>query len=216
MRSRTFVIAACFVAASMMVLSACGGDDKGDDAKPSGPDRSKFEPITVEGVAAVVDRHLGDKVTSYSILSDESDGEMVGRSIEVTLRDADPQDSFVVTVYPENGSQGEVVKGDCGGASTQDDPQAKVTCTDAPDGGNVTITHFSFSLVGGNKNGSHITASGSGPEDREATVSYESFTKKVPISDKQLQAILGDPDLGWETDPAVNKAGKKLKVDSGD
>lgn len=209
MTSRTSALGTLLLAATLVVASACGGKD--EDTKPSGPDRSTFVPITVKGVAAVVDKHLGDQVKSYAILADEPEGKVAQRTIEVTLKGANPDDSFTVSVYPEDGSQGQVPKGSCDEAGTQDDPQAKVTCTPAPDGGNVTITHFAFGLSGGPK-GSYLTASGTGPAEREATAEYDGFSKKIPVSDQDLKALMADANLGWTTDPSTNKAGESLTV----
>ena len=196
----------------LLTLSACGGDAEARDTRPAGPDRSNFVAITAPGIAAVVDRHLGDRVRAYSVFSDQPGGKVTARTIQVRLRGADRRDTFLVSVYPEGGSQGEVAKGDCSKARAQADPQAEVTCSPAPGGGNVTITRLPFALTDGNDRGRYLRASGSGPEQREASVSYESFTRKLPISDQDLDALLGDPYLGWQTDPRFNKAGRSLTV----
>ncbi len=198
-------------------LAGCSGKDTQEN-KPSGPDRSSFVEVTDAGLAAVIDKHLGDRVKSYAAYSDQDDagGKDTVRTVVVTLEGADPRDTFEVSVYPSGGSQGQVVIGSCAENGAPADPQAKTTCHPAPQGGNVTITQFSFGLADGNQKGSYLTASGSGPEEREATVAYESFSKKMPLTHKDLDALLGDPYLGWETDPKFNSAGDALTIGNAD
>ena len=212
MTSRTSALGTLVLAPALLLLAACGGDDQSEDDKPSGPDRSSFVQITPEGIAAVVDEHLGDRVSSYTVFSDEPRGALAELSIQVALRGAKKDDTFLVSVYPEGGSQGQVIMGPCSEAGSQDDPQTKVTCADGPDGGNVTITRFPFSLTSADRTGSYLMASGTGPDEREVTASYDTESKKTPITDKELNALLGDPYLGWETDPKFNKAGESLEV----
>lgn len=218
MTSRIRALAALTLATVVaLALTSCGGDDgSGKDSASAAktPDRSSFVPITEEGIAAIVDKHLGDRVKSYARFDDAPDPKAKQRSVEVVLADADRRDTFEVTVYAPGASQGQVVKGDCaeGEGDAQSDPSATVSCIPVEGGGNVTITHLAFGLASGNRVGSYLTASGTGPDDREATVAYESFTKKVPLSDKEIGDILGDPSLGWETDPETNKAGASLEL----
>lgn len=120
-----------------LVVGACGGTQKEKDAAPEGPDRGSFEPITPAGIAAVVDEYFGDRVASYSVFTDEPSGEGAERTVEVTLEDVDERDTFLVSVYPEGGSRGQVAKGTCDQAQDQADPQAEVTCFPGPEGGNV-------------------------------------------------------------------------------
>lgn len=197
--------------ATALALGACGGADK-EEAAPTGPDRNTFEEITPAGLAAVVDSHFGDRVAAYEVFTDQPDGEAPERSIRVTLEDADERDTFLVTVYPEDGSRGQVAKGSCAQAADQSDPQAEVTCFPAAEGGNVTVTHLPFGLTQGNKDGSYVTASGSGPAEREVAAAYESFTAEVPVSDEELEDLLSDPLLGWETSPEINEDGTSLEV----
>ena len=218
MTSRAPALGTLLLAAILVVASACGGGQDAKDTKDaqrSGPDRSNFVPITAQGVAAVVDKHLGKQAESYALLTDDPEGRSAERTIEVTLRGADPRDSFTVSVYPPDAAQDQIVKGACEDSDGPDDPQEKVTCTPALDGGNTTLTHFSFGLSGGPK-GSYLTASGSGPESRQAFAQYDGFTKTIAVSDKDLEALLADPDLGWETDPKTNKAGESLKLGTDD
>jgi hypothetical protein len=215
MTSRTLALGAVLLAPALL-LTSCGGDDRSGDSKPSGPDRSSFVPITAEGIAAVVDEHLGDRVSAYAVFADEPRGDLAERSIQVTLRDAAKDDTFLVSVYPEGGSQGQVIKGECTEAGSQDDPQTEVTCAPGPDGGNVTITRFPFSLTSADRTGSYLMASGTGPEEREVTASYDTASKRPPIADEELNALLADPYLGWETDPKYNEAGASLEVSPAD
>lgn len=194
-----------------LVLGACGGTEK-EDAAPTGPDRGTFEEITPAGLAAVVDTHFGDRVAGYEVFTDQPTGEAPERSIRVTLADADERDTFLVTVYPEDGSRGQVAKGTCSEAADQADPQAEVRCFPAPQGGNVTVTHLPFGLTDENTEGSYVTASGNGPADRESAAAYESFTAEVPVSDEEFEDLLSDPFLGWRTDPELNEAGESLQV----
>ena len=212
MTSRTRALGASLLAPALLLLVSCGGGGDSEDDKPSGPDRSSFVEITPAGIAAVVDEHLGDRVRSYAVFSDEGSGDLAERSIQITLKGAGKDDTFLVSVYPEGGSQGQVIKGECSEAGSQDDPQTKVTCAAGPDGGNVTITRFPFSLTSADRTGAYLMASGSGPEEREVTASYDTAAKKTPIADQDLNALLGDPYLGWETDPKFNKAGESLDV----
>ena len=171
--------------------------------------------ITPQGLAAVVDRHLGDRIKRYSVYADEAEGasaRITERSVEVRLKGANRRDTFLVTVYPPGGSEGQVVKGRCDEIGAPADPKARTTCFATPGGGNVTITRFTFGLSEGNRKGSYLTASGNGPEEREATAAYESFAKKMPLTNAELNELLGDPYLGWETDPKFNAAGESLKV----
>ncbi len=198
----------------LLAVGACGGDSAEKDPAPEGPDRGSFEPITPAGIAAVVEEHFGDRVASYAVFADEPSGEGAERTIEVTLSDVDERDTFLVSVYPEGGSRGQVAKGSCDQAQDQADPQAEVTCFPGPQGGNVTVTHLPFGLSEGNTEGSYVAASGSGPEEREAAAAYESFTADVPVSDEEFADLLADPDLGWETDPGRNEAGTSLDVET--
>ena len=204
-----------------LALTSCGGggddDTSGGSTEPgaaattSSVDRSAFVPITTGGVAAVVDRHLGDRVQKYYTFKGDTSGAKE-RYLGVRLKDGDPRDTFLVSVYAQGGSGGEVVAGPCPGTSPEPDPMATVTCLPVAGGGNVTITQFATGFEEGNKAGSYLTASGTGPEEREATASYESFSKQPPLSDEELGALLGDPYLGWETAARFNEAGKSLKV----
>ena len=46
-----------------------------------------------------------------------------------------------------------------------------------------------------------------------AMVMYESYTKNAAISVTDVDKLLSDPRLTWMTDPAVNAAGKNLKIE---
>lgn len=213
MTSRLAALA--LLALAPLVLTSCGGDDQ--DAKADGAsttktvDRSAFVPITTAGVAAVVDRHLGDKVAKYYTFEEDA-SDAKERYVGIRLVGADRRDTFLVSVYAQGGSGGEVVAGPCPEAAPEPDPIATVTCVPVAGGGNVTLTRFATGFADGNKDGSYLTASGTGPEEREATASYESFTAQSPVSDEELEALLGDPYLGWETAAGINKAGEALTI----
>ena len=215
MTARTRPLATAVVAVAVLALAACGGESSGEDGGSSAaaPDRSSFKPITTQGLAAVVDEHLGSKVSEFYVFADEQDDVLEERYLGVRLRGADPRDSFVVTVYPPGGAGDQVPTGSCpdaGGGS--DDPLASESCFPVKGGGNVTITTFSQGLAEDNTAGTYRMATSSGPAERQVTASYESYTKQPPISDKELSALLGDPDLGWKTSPKTNRAGADLKI----
>ena len=76
----------------------------------------------------------------------------------------------------------------------------------------MTVTRFAVQPDLGRRTGAYLMASGTGPEEREVTVSYDTAAKQTPISDKDLNACSADPYLGWETDAKFNKTGESLKV----
>jgi hypothetical protein len=211
------LVALALAAVAAVALTGCGGDDSGQSGqdKPAAvrtPDRSGFVPITAQGVAAVVQRHLGDAVVGYYTFKGDSPQVDQQLQVGVRLKGADARDTFLVTVYPKGGSGGEVVTGPCTGGDEAPDPQSKTACFPASGGGNVTVTTLARGLDDGNTKGRYVTASGTGPTDREATATYESYTHTPPITDQQLKALLGDPYLGWETAPKTNTAGQSLKI----
>jgi hypothetical protein len=210
---RTAFVALALTPVTVLALSSCGGSSSGKDDEPAKVlDRSSFVPITTQGMAAVVDQHLGKAVQGYYAFKDEVGTSGKERSLGVRLHGADARDTFLITVFPSGGSGGQVTPGPCPDGEQQQDPMAKVTCFPAAGAGNVTLTAFGQGFADGNTLGSYLEASGTGPKAREATAAYESFTAKRPISDKQLSAILGDPYLGWETAAKINEAGASLKV----
>jgi hypothetical protein len=214
MTSRITTLLWSALLATSVVCSGCSSDSSSekDESSAGTPDRSAFVPITTAGIAAVVDRHLGEKVQGYYVFTYDGAASEQERYVGVRIRGADRLDTFLVNVFPAGKSQGEVVTGPCAGAGEQDqDPMVTVSCSPVAGGGNVTITDFKSGLSG-KGTGGFVTASGTGPKEREATATYESAVKEPPVSTEELRALLSDPDLGWETDPSVNKAGESIEV----
>jgi hypothetical protein len=195
----------------VLALAGCGGDDKkAEDKKSSAPDRSSFVPITTQGVAEIVDRHLGDRVQKYYVFDKSGDDDTAERYVGVRLRGADRRDVFIVSVYSEPATAEE--SGPCPGDAEQDDPAAREVCFPTSSGGNVTITEFNSGFADDNAKGHYAEADSTGPKDRKVGASYESYNPKIPISDKELSSLLGDPYLGWKTSAKVNQAGKGIKI----
>lgn len=176
---------------------------------PASGDR---ERVTRGGIAAVVSEHLADKVAGFGYYG----GEPGQVDVMVRLRGSGRGDMFVVSVYSPQGGGGEVAAmAKCPTRKQlKRDPGTKgFTCHKLPNGTTVTAYLDSSGFSDDNANG-HVVAGIAAAADKSAAmVMYESYSKSAPISVTDVDKLLSDPRLTWMTDPAVNAAGKNLKLE---
>lgn len=194
----------------LVALTACGGQQKAATEPPADDDRQQ---ITVQGVAALVEEHLGSKnVRQYGTYGQEPHSV----DVMVQLRGADRRDMFVVGVSSPEGAEREF--GGAGGASCEQMERrsggrfGRVWCETLEGGGSASVQLVPYGFSDDNRNGRALMGLATEPEGRMANAMYESYTPTVTVDPQDLLELLADERLAWMTDPAVNEAGRDIPV----
>ena len=178
------------------------------DELPAPGDR---EPVTRPGIAALVAEHLADKVAGFGYYGDEP-GQV---DVMVRLRGSDRRDMFAVSLYaPQGGGEfAEMAKCPTRKQLKRDPDTKQFTCHKLPNGTTVTAYLDSSGFSDDNAHGHVVAGTAAAADKSVAMVMYESYSKSAPISVTDVDKLLSDPRLTWMTDPAVNAAGKNLKIE---
>ena len=178
------------------------------DELPASGDR---ERVTRGGIAAVVAEHLADKVAGFGYYG----GEPGQVDVMVRLRGSGRGDMFVVSVYaPQGGGEfAELAKCPTRKQLKRNPDTKQFTCHKLPSGTTVTAYLVSSGFSDDNAHGHVVSGIAAAADKSVAMVMYESYTKSAPISVTDIDKLLSDPRLTWMTDPAVNAAGKNLKLE---
>lgn len=197
------------ITALLVTLAGCG-----DDTSPSAredPTGAAGERITSQGVAALVEEHLGaDRVRWYGAFDEE--GQVL---VTVRLEDASGPHSFVVGASSpdsdEYGFLGDDVT--CDQMEAQEGRRGmEVWCQALEGGGIATVQRLPTGFTDGNRHGRMMMAFAYQPGGRTATAMYESSTPTTDIEPETLLELVADERLAWTTDPAVNDAGSDIEV----
>lgn len=201
---------AAVAAVVVATVTACGADQQRADDPQGG---AGTEPITVQGVAALVEEHLGAaNVQQFASFGD--DEQSVG--VMVRLRGAGRRDMFMVGVTSPDGADQEYLGGTgmaCEQLERRSDRHVEqVWCEDLADGGVASVSLVPYGFSDDNKHGRVLMGTGTGQEGRLATAMYESYTPTVAVEPEDLLDLMADERLAWTTDPAVNDAGRDIDV----
>lgn len=180
----------------------------GPDELPAPGDR---ERVTRGGIAALVAEHLADKVAGFGYYG----GEPGQVDVMVRLRGSDRGDMFGVQMYsPQGGGEfAELAKCPTRKQLKRDTNTKQFTCHKLPSGTTVTAYLDPSGFSDDNAHGHVVSGIAAAADKSVAMVMYESYSKNAPISVTDVDKLLSDPRLTWMTDPAVNAAGKNLKIE---
>ena len=182
------------------------------EATHAPPAAGAKEQVTTAGIAAVVAEHLGaDNIAAFGYYGD--DPGIV--DLMVRMRDGNRADNFAVTVYSPKRGGGEfteMTKCPRGKQAEGDKYMKKFTCHQLPNGTTVTAYLVASGFSDDNTSGQVISGMAGAQDGSVAMAMYESYDRTPPITVTDLDELLSDPRLTWMTDPAINTAGKELKI----
>jgi hypothetical protein len=195
-------------------LSACSParstEDTATEARTTSAPR--HERITGPGVAAVVDDHLGDRVTGYGKFTSTANK----ASVVATIHDGGATQAGLmgITVTGPGSPEG-LGRQDCKARERRSAADGgTVDCEVLPDGTLVSTSMVPEGFSDTNANGVTLTGLLVSPDGVKVTLLFESWDPTPSISQEELRSLISDPRLTWRTDPAVNDAGRSLKSTS--
>ena len=222
------------VAATLLALAvtACGSAPSnnsgpaGQDATSESPSRnpratsepsteesprtaSDRELITAAGIAAIVQRHLGqDRVKMFGVFDGDEPGSV---GLWIQMRGAGGPENFSLSLYSPQATGNYMGRpGQCP-AKTQRMP-GKSRCRVLENDRTVMINQMAQGFSDDNAKGMVISGTVVTRKDGSALSMYESYDRSPTITMADLEQVLGDPNLTWRTDAAVNQAGEKITV----
>ena len=182
-------------------------------ASPSEVPTGRKERVTPGGVAAVVSEHLGERnIATFGRYG----GEPGTVDVMVRLREGGRADNFAVTVYAPGHGDGELAElTKCPREKFRPHRyQKQFTCHQLPTGTTVTVYLAPGGFSDDNAHG-HVIAGMAGAKDGSTVLAmYESYDRSAPVTVADIDKLLSDPRLTWMTDPAVNAAGRNIKISS--
>lgn len=211
--------AALSVLALTLLAGGCGSEapGAGERTEPvpsssvsSTPGKEAKEPITIGGVAAIVEERVGAKgVRLFGTYGSEPGS--VG--VMIRLRNATMRDMFLVDVYSPEHARSEF------GALTECPPNERagnrlrrMTCRELENGTKVSAYLVPSGFSDDNRNGVVVGGMAAKPDGSGVLVMYESYDASPPVGIRDIERLLADRRLTWQTDPAVNEAGRAIKI----
>ena len=199
-----------------LAVSACGSttSDSASATPSPSPGESPTEAvgrerITAAGIAAIVQRHLGqDRVKMFGVFDGDEPGSV---GLWVQMRGSGGPENFALSVYSPRAS------GDYMGKAGQCPPKnqrmpGKSRCQVLEHDRTVMTNQMAHGFSDDNANGMVISGTVVTPEDGSALTMYESYDRSPTVTMSDLEKILGDPSLTWLVDVAVNQAGGEIRV----
>lgn len=198
-------------ALAVIALTACGARDQ-SSGEPQGDPAT--ERITAQGVAALVDEHLGaQNVKQYGTYGEEEESSV---DVMVQMRGDDRRNMFVVGVTSPEGAEQEFAmarKVTCEQLERRGGRRGgRVWCEELESGGVATVQLAPYGFSDNNRQGRVLSGFAAGNDGRLATAMYETYTATVSVDPDDLLALIADERLAWSTDPAVNDAGQDIEV----